>query len=340
MKLATVAATVALSSSLATHAIADERQVVVLNLRGNASLQPWPEGTRAVIAELSASDDLVLVRPSSSSTFAALMGELEKASTEEQTVGAVCVGKSGSAGIAYVWVNGGASAIRVEDDLREGAVAEGAVALRVTEILHVRNIELPGTKREKKATSAEPVKPPPAPPPEPERGPPAFTTWLGAGLLTSSDASGPVPTASFGARVPIRSIFALEGAATGSFGWLKVTTDAGRAEVSMQSLTLHAVLDPWAEAPASLSLGFGGGAAFASQLGSPSPGYAGLYDSTIVGLVSARFGGALRGEHLSLVVHAEPGLLVPAVTLNADGRRLAELGRPWFSAMLGLGFSP
>jgi hypothetical protein len=340
MKLATVAATVALSSSLATHAIADERQVVVLNLRGNASLQPWPEGTRAVIAELSASDDLVLVRPSSSSTFTALMSELEKAATEDQAVGAVCVGKSGSAGIAYVWVNGGASAIRVEDDLREGAVAEGAVALRVTEILHVRNVELPGTKREKKTPPPGPVRPPPAPPPEPDRGPPAFTTWLGAGLLTSSDASGPVPTASFGARVPVHSLVALEGAATGSFGWLKVSTDAGRAEVSMQSLTLHAVLDPWAEAPASLSLGFGGGAVFASELGTPSPGYAGLYDSTIVGMVSARFGGVLRGEHLSLVAHAEPGLLVPAVTLNADGRALAELGRPWFSAMLGLGFSP
>ena len=69
MKLATVAATVALSSSLATYAMADERQVIVLNLRGNASLQPWPEGTRAVIAELAASDDQVLVRPSASSTF-------------------------------------------------------------------------------------------------------------------------------------------------------------------------------------------------------------------------------------------------------------------------------
>jgi hypothetical protein len=341
MKLATVAATVALSSSLATHAMADERQVVVLNLRGNASLQPWPEGTRAIIAELAASDDLVLVRPSSSSTFTALMTELERAATEEQTVGAVCVGKSGSAGIAYVWVNGGASAIRVEDDLREGAVAEGAVALRVTEILHVRNLELPGTRREKKRAE-EPVRPPtpPPPPPEPERGPPAFTAWLGAGLLTSSEASGPVPTASFGARVPIHSLLALEGAGTGSFGWLGVPTDAGRAEVSMQALTLHAVLDPWADAPASLSLGFGGGPVFAAVLGTPQDGYASLYDSTTVGLFSARFGGRLRGKHVSLVGYAEPGMLIPALTLNADGRALAQLGRPWFSAMLGLGFSP
>jgi hypothetical protein len=341
MKFATVAATLALSSSLATHAIADERQVVVLNLRGNASLQPWPEGTRAVIAELAASDDQVLVRPSASSTFAALMSELEKAAAEDQTVGAVCVGKSGSAGIAYVWVNGGASAVRVEDDLREGAVAEGAVALRVTEILHIQNLELPGTRRDKKPEERPPAPAAPQqPPPEAKHGPPAFTTWLGAGLLTSSDASGPVPMASFGARVPLSPFVAVEATALGSFGWLKVQTDAGRAEVSMQSLTLHAVLDPWAEAPASLSFGIGGGATWVSELGTPSRGYVNLYDSTTVGLVSARIGGILRGEHLSLVGYAEPGVLLPAVTLLADGRELAELGRPWFSAMLGLGFSP
>lgn len=340
MKFATVAATVALSSSLATHAIADERQVVVLNLRGNASLKPWPEGTRAVIAELAASDDLVLVRPSASTTFAALMGELEKAASEEQTVGAVCVGQSGSAGIAYVWVNGGAKAIRVEDDLREGAVAEGAVALRVTEILHVRHVELPGTRREERAEPT-PSPPPSAPPPrEPELGPPPFTTWLGGGLLISSDASGPVPTASFGARVLLAPVFSVEGAATGSFGWLKVQTDAGRSEVSMQALTLHAVFDPWADASASLSLGLGGGATWASQIGDPEPGFASRYDSTVVGLLTARVGAALRGEHLSVVAHAEPGFLVPSVSLRADGREVAELGRPWFSAMLGLGFSP
>jgi hypothetical protein len=194
MKFATVAATVALSSSLATNALADERQIIVLNLRGNASLSPWPEGTRAVIAELATSDDQVLVRPSASTTFAALMSELEKAATEEQTVGAVCVGKSGSVGIAYVWVNGGSGAIRVEDDMREGAVAEGAVALRVSELLHVRNLNLPSTRKEKPPVAAPP------PPPEKPSGPPAFTTWLGVGALTSSDASGPAPMVSVGSK--------------------------------------------------------------------------------------------------------------------------------------------
>ena len=171
MKFATVAATLALSSSLATLAMADERQVIVLNLRGNPSLSPWPEGTRAVIAELATSAEQVLVRPSSSSTFAALMSELEIAAGEEQTVGAVCVGKSGSVGIAYVWVAGGASAIRVEYDLREGAVAEGAVALRVSQILHVTNLELPSARKE--------APPPPPKPPchlPPPASPPRFPT--------------------------------------------------------------------------------------------------------------------------------------------------------------------
>jgi hypothetical protein len=261
------------------------------------------------------------------------MRELETAAGEEQTVGAVCVGKSGSVGIAYVWMSGGSSAIRVDDDMREGAVAEGAVALRVTEILHVRNLELPSARKEK-------PKPPQTPPPAPPKGPPAFTTWLGVGALTSSDASGPVPVVSVGARVPFASIFAVEASATSAFGWLQVHTDAGNAEVSMQSLSLHAVLDPWAARSASLSFGLGGGVVWAAELGEPRPGYANLYDSTTVGLLSARIGAVLGEGKLRLVGYVEPGMLVPAVTLAADGHEVARLGRPWFSAMLGLGFSP
>jgi hypothetical protein len=276
----------------------------------------------------------VLVRPSASTTFSALMRELETAAGEEQTAGAVCVGKSGSVGIAYVWMNGGSSAIRVDDDMREGAVAEGAVALRVTEILHVRNLELPSARKEKPKQVPEPQ-----PPPQP-KGPPAFTTWLGVGALTSSDASGPVPVLSVGARIPFAANFAVEGSATSAFGWLQVHTDAGNAEVSMQSLTLHAVLDPWAASSSSVSFGLGGGVAWAAELGTPRSGYANLYDSTTVGLLSARIGGGLGSGKLRLIGYVEPGILVPAVTLAADGHEVARLGRPWFSAMLGLGFSP
>ena len=335
MKLATVAATVALSSSLATNAMADERQVIVLNLRGNASMSPWPEGTRAVIAELAASDDQVLVRRSSATTFGALMRELELAAGEEQTVGAVCVGKSGSAGIAYVWVHGGTSAVRVEDDMREGAVAEGAIALRVTEILHVRNLELPSARRKRERQQTLP----PPPPPEPE-GPPAFTTWLGFGVLASSDAEGPVGAVAVGARVPLAPILGMELAVTSSLGWLDVQTEVGDAEVDMEAATLHAVVDPWASASVSGSFGLGGGVAWAAELGQPRPGFANYYDSTLVGLVSARLGVAFRQGHLSLVAFAEPGIMVPAVTLAADGQEVARLGSPWFSAMLGAGFSP
>jgi hypothetical protein len=338
MKFATVAATLALSSSLATVAWADERQVIVLNLRGNPSLQPWPEGTRAIIAELSTSDDQVLVRPSNAATFASLMTELEKAAGEEQTVGAVCIGKSGTAAIAYVWVSGGSSAIRVEDDMREGAVAEGAVALRVTELLHARNLELPTAHRpEERKPDKEPPPPPPPPPPE---GPPAFLTWLGIGALATSDTVGPVPVVSAGARVRLAPIIGIEGAATSAFGWLRVRTEPGAADVNMESLTLHAVIDPLAESDASVSLGLGGGLAYAAVVAEPKAGYTSTYDSTMVGLLSARIGTAIRGGNLALVAYAEPGILVPPVTLNADGREIARLGQPWFTAVLGLGFTP
>jgi len=145
---------------------------------------------------------------------------------------------------------------------------------------------------------------------------------------------------SVGARLPLGSVVGLEGGATGSFGWLKVRTDAGDAEVSMQALTLHAVLDPWAAKQASVSFSIGGGAAWAAELGEPRPGYSNLYDSTVVGLLSARLGGMLRSGHLSVVGYLEPGILLPAVTLTADEAEVARMGRPWFSGMIGLGFSP
>jgi hypothetical protein len=132
----------------------------------------------------------------------------------------------------------------------------------------------------------------------------------------------------------------IEGGATGAFGWLKVRTEAGDAEVSMQALTLHAVLDPWAKNSASVSFALGGGAAFAAELGEPRPGYSNLYDSTTVGLLTARVGGMLRSGQLSLVGYVEPGIMLPAVTLTADETEVARLGRPWFSGMIGLGFSP
>jgi len=178
------------------------------------------------------------------------------------------------------------------------------------------------------------------PPPIEPNGPPAFTTWLGFGALTSSDAEGPVGAVSVGARVPFAPIFGLELAVTSSLGWLDVKTEVGDVEVDVEAATLHAVIDPWASAPASVSFGLGGGVAWAAELGQPRPGFANFYDSTVVGLFSARLGAVFRHGHLSFVAFAEPGIMVPAVTLAADGQEVARLGSPWFSAMLGAGFSP
>jgi hypothetical protein len=133
---------------------------------------------------------------------------------------------------------------------------------------------------------------------------------------------------SVGARVPFSPPFGVEAAAASGFGWLKVQTVAGSTEVSMQALTFHAYLDPWADRLASLSFGLGGGIAYASALGTPAEGYASHYDSTTVGLFTLRIGGTLRGSNLSLVAFVEPGILAPPVTLTSSGREIARLGRP------------
>jgi hypothetical protein len=222
--------------------------------------------------------------------------------------------------------------------VREGAVAEGAVALRVTELLHARNLELPSTRRPQ---APKPDKePPPQKPPIETKGPPAFLAWLGVGALATSDAAGPVPVVSVGGRVRLPPVLGVEGAATSAFGWLRVRTEPGLSDVNMESLTLHAVIDPWSESDASVSLAVGGGLAYAAVVAEPNTGYTSSFDSTTVGLLSARLGTTIRGGNLAFVAYAEPGILVPPVTLTADGREIARLGQPWFTAVLGLGFSP
>jgi hypothetical protein len=190
--------------------------------------------------------------------------------------------------------------------------------------------ELPSARRRK----ARDVTPPPPLPREP-KGPPAFTTWLAFGALTSSDAEAPVGAVSVGARVPFAPIFGLELAVTSSLGWLDVRAEVGDAEVDMVTATLHAIVDPWACAPVSASFGVGGGVAWAAELGQPRPGFANYYDSTLVGLISARLGVTLRHGHLSLVAFVEPGIMVPAVTLRPrrprgpTGTRRRPRSRRW-----------
>lgn len=278
-----------------------------------------------MVAELSARDDELVLRAASNQDPQALSQELSSAANEAGTYGAVAVVRAEGRGIALVHLHGQKSAIRVEDDLKQGVIAEGAVALRVSELLHVRRFELPPSAAPSPAQTSPSV---------------AIQPWVGLGAFGSSSGEAPAPALSLGARIPLVRAFGLEGSGALSLAGFEVATEAGTASVSAQQIALHAYVDPFGGAAYGLAFGLGGGVAWLSETARAADGYAGRDASTLVGLASLRAVASLNGERLRLFALGEAALLLPGVRIRADGNALATLGRPWLFAALGVGFAP
>jgi hypothetical protein len=311
-------------SSVCTSATAEERRrIVVLEMREPIETA-WPAGSRAVVAELSARDDELVLRAANHEP-AALSQTLLAAANEPGTFAAVAMVRNGDRGVALVQLRGQKGAIRVEDDLSQGVIAEGGVALRVSELLHVRAFELPPT-----APSAA----------RPARAGVQIQPWVAVGALGSSGGEGPAPALAVGARIPILGAFGLEGSGGLSLAGFDVATAAGTASVSTQQIALHAYLDPFGDAPLSLTLGLGGGLAWLSEAARANDGYVAQDASTFTGLASLRAVASLNRGRVRLFALGEASLLLPSVGVRAGEDELATLGRPWLFAAVGVGFTP
>ena len=313
-------------ASVCESAAAEERRrIVVLEAREPAETA-WPEGSRAVVAELSARDDELVLRATSSAEPGGLNQALMAAANEAGTFGAVVVVRASGRGVALVHLHGQKSAVRVEDDLSQGVIAEGAVALRVSELLHVRGFELPPTE-------------PPSPAPKTSPGV-TIQPWVGVGAFGSSGGGAPAPALSLGARVPLVGMFGLEGSGALALSGFEVTTAAGTASVSAQQMAFHAYLNPFGDAPYGLAIGLGSGVVWLSETARPAEGYGGHDASALTGLASLRAVASLTHGRLRFFALGEASLLLPAVRVRADEDELASLGRPWLFAALGVGFAP
>jgi hypothetical protein len=323
MKAALVALSVFLLwSSVCTRLTAEaRRRVVVLQIREPVETA-WPAGSRAVVAELSARDDDLVLRAASSEP-SELSQTLLAAANEPGTFAAVAMVRSEDRGIALVQLHGQKRAIRVEDDLSQGVIAEGSVALRVSELLHVRKFELP----------------PNPPSPQAARGF-EIGPWVAAGALGSSGAEAPTVALAFGTRISVTGPFELEASAALSLADLEVATRAGTADVSTQQLALHAYLNPFSEAPLGVALGLGGGVARLSETARAADGYVGHDAATLTGLASLRAVASLTRGPIRLFALGEASLLLPSVGIRASDGELATLGQPWLFAALGVGFMP
>jgi hypothetical protein len=312
----------------------------VLVLRAQPpGLEPWPEGSQAVIAELALQERQLVVRPSQAATHDALIAELEQSASDPSTVGAVAIVRTGSTGIAYVWTRSGAGVVRVQAETSLGTVAESAVALRVTELLRARTLEIPIERKPE-----PPPPPPPAPAPRavepPARPHSPGILWASVAAMMSSGADGPLPMLALGARWAMVPRLAAEASVAFPLGEWKLRTEPGTVQVSARTLALHASFSPLQSARGELSVGGGGGVTWFSTSSFATGELEAASGATRVGHVSARVLGVVRDEHLAFLLFADAGSLLPPVTLRAAGTELVRLGRTWVLFGIGIGFGP
>jgi hypothetical protein len=144
-----------------------------------------------------------------------------------------------------------------------------------------------------------------------------------------------------GARFALPSApIALDIAVSTSLAPLRVETAAGNVDVGARQLGVHVMYEPKLNSPASFGVGIGGGAAWLDESARPLAGYAAFSDNAYTGLLSLRARGAIRSGNVSFLLALEPGVLLPAVTVVADGAALSRLGQPWTSISAGLAWTP
>lgn len=315
-------------------AAALDRQVVVLRPRELPGAA-WPEGTQAVIAELALGDYELSVQNSAAPDLTTLFRELEHAAAEPGTLGAVAVLREGPLGVAYVSVRDVDGPVRIEYEVRAGAVAEGAIALRVREFLRLGHLQIPrGASRERGEHDAGASGAPPASPPENP-----ILVWIGWGAAFSSDVGLLGGVLALGARVPLGSRLALDITAALSPARRSLDTRAGGVKVRSRQGATHLAVVPWFDAQQSVTLGAGAGFLWLSESSTAGAGFAARSDSTVVALISGRASWTGRYRDVGVIVLAETGLAFPAVTVRADDTELARFGRPWTLAVVGFGWA-
>jgi hypothetical protein len=326
MRCALLAAALVLAAS----PLAAAERVVVLEPPVGSEFA-WPSGQRAIVAELMTGDVELVLRQSSSTTVDALELEVLEAAREPDTTGAVGVGRQGSIAFALVARHGGRGPVRIEDDVAQGPVADGAVALRVSEVLRVRRFDLP----------PEPARPPP---PElarkPEPPPPSLWPWLAVAGMGTRGAATMAPAVALGLRVPISSWFSLEPAGAFSLGRLRVSTSAGDVGLLARQATLELVFAPTQRPGLSAGVGAGGGIAWFSGAARANVGHLAADRATQVSLLAVRGFGTWQTGRLRLMAFAEVSALLPAVTVRASGREVARLGQPWVLSGVAVGYAP
>jgi hypothetical protein len=304
--------------------------VVVLEPK-QPEIEAWPQGQRAMIAELSASGLDVLLRQSQSADVAQLTEELLEVAREPDALGALTVARQGLFGLVLV-VTSHSGLVRLEV-AATGAIAESRAALLVAELL--RRLQVPAEEPAPQPLAIRQPKPASDESTRPRR---IQELWVDGGVALSSDLASPLLMLGVAGSLRVWNYVRIEVSGRLTPMPTRIDTAAGSLELRAAQATFHAAFSPATPRGFGFALGLGGGALMIDESARGAPGFVGRGDRTLVALLSARARAFAHAGPVLISLMVEPGLTLPPITVRAEGSELARFGRPWTCVALGLGF--
>lgn len=292
----------------------------------------WKEGVQALVAELLINGYELTVRAANAHSLDQLEAELQREVVRSGVSAGVSVTRAEKLGSAWL-CRGVTPCERLEMEIVDRELSRSRLALAVVERL--RPIELPETVPPSPARLAADAHPQVTELGQPSGRP--LRAWVGGGSVFSSGMASPLPwvSASFGAM--LSAPWGLELGLAGSP--LPGTTESYAGSLSVRALEGigFATFEPFPQRSVGLSLGLGGGTLHLRESATPAPGFDGFSRSATVAVVSARARLQYRAGPVYLGLAIDPGMLVPALKVEAGTATVLRIGRPWVTLQASLG---
>jgi hypothetical protein len=296
----------------------------------------WKEGVQALVAELLTSGYELTVRAARAHSHDRLEDELKREVAQSGASAGVSVTRTGSRGSAWL-CRAERPCERLEMEIEDGELSRSRLALAVVERL--RPIELqvtaPPARARRPAPAAAVARPQVEQPRQPNTRP--FRAWVGGGSVLSSGLAAPLPWLGASLSAMLSAPWGLELGLGGSP--LPVTTQTYAGSLSVRALQGigFATFEPFPQRKVGLSLGLGGGTLHLRERAAPAPGFEGFSRGATVAVVSARARLQYRAGPVYLGLTADPGMLVPALEVEAGKATVLRIGRPWLTLQASLG---
>lgn len=299
----------------------------------------WKEGVQALVAELLTSGYELTVRAGHAHSLGQLEEELQSEVLASGVSAAVSVTRADNRGSAWL-CRGVSHCERLEIEIADGELSRSRLALAVVDRL--RPIDLPVTVPPPMVRPQPPQPPVDAHPqveqPEQSSARP-FRVWVSGGSVLSSGISAPLSWAGASLSAMFIAPWGLEVGIAGSP--LAGTTQSYAGSLSLRALQGigFATFEPFSQRNLGLSLGLGGGTLHFRESATPTSSFDGFSRSATVAVVSARARLQYRAGPVYLGLAVDPGMLVPALKIEAGTATVLRIGRPWVTLQASLGIT-